>query len=234
MPSSTSGRKTARSVSPSRATPASSSAQKPVKKRVATPRPKKEVASTPHSTAGSDKKKKKIVSKKAEETDDDEEVAGVVMTKEVEEYFNLFLLDMLADSSALHNVLRVQYLQCYVMGLILLASSFTPAVTPLPMFVGASNLVQGVAGCLGLAQAFSLTAAAQTSYSAMKKALQYNMFFHLLFAFIVIVHQDPKVQMNTQLVVAVSCSNVGINMWACYFRETTIDITEEAEELDVE
>jgi hypothetical protein len=158
-------------------------------------------------------------------------VTGIVMTAEVEEYFNQFLLDMLTDSSALHNVLRLQYLQCYCMGLVLLASSFSAAFTPLPMFVGSSNLVQAVSGCLGLAQAFSLTAAAQTSYSGMKKALQYNMVFHLLFAFVVIVHQDPKVQMNIQIIVAVCCLNVGLNMWACYFRETTVDIDEEAEEL---
>jgi len=153
-----------------------------------------------------------------------------MLSGELQEYFEQFLFEMLVDSSALHNVLRIQYLQCYAMGIMCLASSFSSAVKPLPMLTGTSNLAQGLTGCLGLAQAFSLTAAAQTTYSGMKKALQYNMFFHLLFAFITIVHQDPKIEMNIQIVVLISCLNVGLNMWACYFHEPKTELMDDAED----
>jgi len=209
MPSSSSARK-ARSASPA---PNSTKKKEGSSKASSAPKTPQPKSATPAS--GKKRNTKKSEAKSPKESE------------QMIEYFDKFVQEMDADTSALHNVLRVQYVQCYAMALMNLASSFSPAVKPLPMLAGSSNLTQAVMGSLGLAQAFSLTAAAQTTYSGMKKALQYNMMFHLIFAFVVIVHQDPKIELNIPAVVAMSCVNVGLNMWACYFRESNVEVEED-------
>jgi hypothetical protein len=229
--------KKSRSVSPG---PSKSSEKKT--KATTTPKTKEKTA-TPRSTkkaAVSSEKKVRGRPKKQSGEEDGEEISTMIITEELENLFNLFLVDMLSDSTALQNVIRIQYVQCYFFAIALLASCLFPASVPVMAFYkGASELALGVTGCLGLAQAFSLTAAAQTGYSAMKKALQYNMFFHFAFAFIVIVKADkldPQIIQDVpyflHAVVGSSVLNIALNMWACYFREVSDELEEEAEEME--
>lgn len=236
--SKSSSSKKSRSVSPGPSKSATSE-----KKPKATPGGKtKEKTATPRSSkkATSASSEKKVRGRpKSQGEDDGEEISTMIITEELENLFNLFLVDMLSDSSALQNVIRVQYIQCYIFGIALIASCLFPANVPvLPFYKGSSELAQGVTGCLGLAQAFSLTAAAQTGYSSMKKALQYNMFFHFAFAFIVIVKADKlepeflqRVPYFLHYVVGTSVLNIALNMWACYFREVSDELEEDSEEV---
>ena len=167
--------------------------------------------------------KKKIVKEPAmvedEEITSEESSEFVVVLHDDDQKETVQLVqDVMLDSTALHNVLRVQYVQMYAIGFALLASAFSSNVTVFPLFANATSLHRAVVGCLYLAQAFSLTAVAQSSFSAMKKTLQYNMFFHLLFALVVIVKEDPSHDIGVPILTFVSTLNVGLNLWACYFR----------------
>lgn len=185
-------------------------------------------------TKGRNETKRKSASRKdSEDQDEDENLQAIVLNKEVHQLFENFLTEELSDTTVLHNILRVQYFQCYSMAIHLLLSSFGK-VEPLPWFAGTRPLVRGITGCIGLSQGFSLTAAAQTTHTPMKKSLQYNMLFHMLFAFIVIVHNDPEVVNGLQFPVGFSILNVALNMWACYFHEVPNPVEDEDEEDDEE
>ena len=151
------------------------------------------------------------------------------------------------DTTVLHNIIRFQYIQCYACGIYCLLAAFEK-LDKQYAFAEVNNLALGITGCLGLAQAFSLTAAAQTSHSPMKKTLQYNMIFHLLFAFVVMVLYEDKgsgkgqssTEPNTendkkagswlQIAVMAEVINVAVNMWGCYFHEVPNPVEDEEDD----
>ena len=233
-------KKTARSPSPAKATPKVKSEKKP---RASSSKKKKEeaVAAIPMvlekiSPEKKVKERKKKEPKKEEiideeitsiESNDDMGAALIVVDGDLRDA-PAFVQDTFMDITGVHNVIRIQYIQMYALGLALMGSAFSPALSTIPLFAGTSELIQAVAGAFCFAQAFSLTAAAQTSFSPMKKTLQYNMVFHMLFALAVILKHDSKFDANhVQILVGVSLVNVSLNMWACYFRKNELSIEDE-------
>jgi len=171
----------------------------------------------------------------AEEDDDDElefEGGGAIIFIDEDATEDLQLVqDMMKDTTGVHNVVRVQYIQMYARGLALIASAFSTQVPQMPYFGKTSDTVRLLAGAFCLAQAFTLTAVAQASFSAMKKSLQYDMFFHMLLAFFVIVKPDASVEPNIQMaIVGLSCLNIALNMWACYYRNNELPEEDDEDE----
>ncbi|KAH9253631.1 hypothetical protein BASA81_008467 [Batrachochytrium salamandrivorans] len=141
---------------------------------------------------------------------------------ELEEKFALFLALEAEDTTVKRKVIRLQYVQAYALGFAMLFSSFDPKGASFfqSFFHGTSGLVQAFCGVLALAQAFSLTAIAQTSAGPMKMTLQYNMIFHLFLAAVSLIHaQEAQQQVSAQWIAIAALLNVGVNMWACYFHD---------------
>ena len=169
-----------------------------------------------------------------EEAVSEEEGSRIVLSKDLHEPFHEWLEENLLDSSVLHNVIVLQYLQCYLVGIYLIFSAFQDKPEYLFAFVKSSPLVRAISGSFALAQAFSLTAIAQSSYSFMKKGLQYNMFFHLTLALIVIIKKDETIDNIRQGLVLWTVLNFAADLYACYFYKPDGDSSDEEDENDDE
>lgn len=162
-----------------------------------------------------------------EDEEDDEDMAELEaefdeLELAFEEKFARFLELEAEDTTVKRKVIRLQYVQAYALGFALLFSSFDPKGASFfqSFFHGTSGLVQAFCGVLALAQAFSLTAIAQTSAAPMKMTLQYNMIFHLFLAAVSLIHaKEEQQQVSAQWIAIAALLNVGVNMWACYFHD---------------
>jgi len=169
-----------------------------------------------------------------EEAVSEEEGNYIVLAKDVHEPFHEWLEENLLDSSVLHNVIVLQYVQCYLVGTYLIFSAFQGNSEYLFAFVEATPLVKAISGSFALAQAFSLTAIAQSSYSFMKKGLQYNMFFHLTLALIVIIKKDSTIDNIRHGLVLWTVLNFAADLYACYFYKPDGDSSDDDDDDDEE
>lgn len=232
-------KKTARTPSPAKS-PKVKSEKKP-RAASTTGKKKKEEATTPApvpmavmDAPVSEKKPRERKKKETKPVEVDEEItsnesegpAAIIFVDSDMKDMPMFK-DSFKDERGVHNVIRVQYLQMYAVGLALIGSAFSPQIAVIPLFAGASELIRAIIGALCLAQAFSLTAVAQTTFTPMKKTLQYGMVFEMLFAFLVIVKRGDLDARLVQGVAASCLFNIALSMWVVYFRKNDIEDKDE-------
>lgn len=202
---------------------------------------KKARSPSPAPVRTSEKKKKTPVkrkvaaavpSKKVEEEEDEvePEVGEVIVSEELREAITFSLIEMFTDSTILKNVVRFQYVQLYLLGVWLLIN---PMKLSAKIAMGeAGEVTTGVdlfaiLGAVFLCQALQLTAAAQMTYSNLKKTLQYNMIAQLLSGFVALVQKDVKFEQVRMAAVVLNVLNFALSLWACYFREAEVEIEED-------
>lgn len=220
-PASSTKKSAARSPSPAKpkaAPKVSKSAKKSSPKKAAVPSPKIVESEEDEEITSEEEEDDEIAdgldSTYVADSDDDE-------ADNMLDAFEEWIFEQNIETKWIKMVVRVQYIQCYLFAAVLLLNSIgVPQVPTLPLFEGASSLTKGVAASLGMAQAFSFTASAQSDFIAMKKMLQYNMIFHLTFAAMLIMHsKEVKEPHLVQATVVGSLLNVGLEMWVCYFKD---------------